>query len=150
MAAWRFTICRHPKSRWPPSEHMHQSTKIRDGRNAAEVGRRGFTGPEAGNRQITRKRDCGEPLVTLCNSLPRSQETWLDGATSEEKLNPSLVIFEVNGVTLPTSMAISHCIFRTLFLFDLLYQNKKQLSFFFLVTITPSQYPLHQQYLLPG
>lgn len=56
MAAWRFTICCHPKSRWPPSEHMHQSPEIRGWRNTAEVSRRGITNPEAGNRQVTRKK----------------------------------------------------------------------------------------------
>lgn len=77
MAAWRFTICCHPKSRWLPSEHMHQSVKIRDWRNTAEVSRRGVTGPEAGTRQATRNGEHGQPLVALFNSLPRSQGTQL-------------------------------------------------------------------------
>lgn len=77
MAAWRFTICCHPKSRWPPSEHMHQSPEIRDWRNTAEVSIRGITNPEAGNRQVTRKKERGEPSVTLPSTQPRSQGTLL-------------------------------------------------------------------------
>lgn len=44
-----------PKATVAPSEHMHQSPKIRDGRNAAEVSIRGMTDPEAGSRQATRE-----------------------------------------------------------------------------------------------
>lgn len=75
MAAWRFTICCHPKSRWPPSEHMHQSPEIRDWRNTAEVSIRGSADPGAGNRQVTRKKEHGEPAVTPPSTQPRSRGT---------------------------------------------------------------------------